>query len=93
MHVLDSIKGSGQVLDRAILQVIKAHVDCSKSTKFERSIMSTLPKMLDSKLAYDAHISVLCKLKGRIYTYTQNAPQSKCLGQQNCMCLIANVHL
>ena len=44
------------MLDRvsAIVQVIKAHADCLKSTKFERSIMfSTIPKMLDSKLACD----------------------------------------
>ena len=54
MHMLHSIKGHGQVLDRAIVQVIKAHIDCSKSTKFERSIMlSTIPKILDSKLACD----------------------------------------
>ena len=54
--VCDSIKGHGQVLDRVstIVQVIKAHADCSKSTKFEHSIMlSTIPKMLDSKLACD----------------------------------------
>ena len=54
MRVRDSIKGCGQVLDRAIIlvQVIKAHVDCSKSMKFERSkMLSTIPKMLDYKLA------------------------------------------
>ena len=51
MCVLDSIKGRGQVLNRAIVQVIKAHVDCSKSMKLKRNIMSTIPKMLDSKLA------------------------------------------
>ena len=65
MHVLDSIKGRGQVLDRAIVQVIKAHVDCSKSMKFKRSIMlSTIPKILDSKLAYIAHI--LCYASQRV---------------------------
>ena len=54
MHVCDSIKGCGQVLDRVIIQVIKAYADYSKSTKFERSIMlSTIPKMLESKLACD----------------------------------------
>ena len=42
------------VLDHAIIQVIKAHADYSKSMKFERSIMlSTIAKMLDSKLACD----------------------------------------
>ena len=54
MRVRDSIKGYGQVLDHAIVQVIKAHADCSKSMKSERRIMlSTIPKMLDSKLACD----------------------------------------
>ena len=97
MHMLHSIKGHGQVLDRAIVQVIKAHIDCSKSTKFERSIMlSTIPKMLDSKLAYDCSYictNSLCKSKVRIYAYTQNEPHSEYLGQQNCICLIANVRL
>ena len=56
LRVRDSIKGHGQVLDRAstIIQVIKVHADCSKSTKFEHSIMLlTIPMMLDSKLACD----------------------------------------
>ena len=61
MHVCDSIKGRGQVFDRAIVQIIKAHADCSKSTKLERSIMlSTIPKMLDSKLACD--LSDICAM-------------------------------
>ena len=30
MHVCDSIKGRSQVLDHAIVQVIKAHADCSE---------------------------------------------------------------
>ena len=65
MRVLDSIKGRGQVLDRAIVQVIRAHVDCSKITKFERSIMlSTIPKMLDSKLAYDCSYICAMQIKG-----------------------------
>ena len=44
------------MLDRAsaIVQVIKAHADCSKSTTFERSVMLlTIPKLLDSKLTCD----------------------------------------
>ena len=76
MHVLDSIKGHGQVLDRVIVEVIKVHVDCSKSTKFKRSIMlSTIPKILDSKLACDqiTQISVLCKSKVRMCAYVKCA--------------------
>ena len=54
MRMRDSIKERGQVLGLAIVQVIKSHADCSKSTKFERSIMlSTTPQMLDSTLACD----------------------------------------
>ena len=43
MCVRDSIKGHGQVLNHAIVlvQVIKAHADCSKSLKFERE--NTVP--------------------------------------------------
>ena len=60
--VRDSIKGRGQVIDCAIVQVIKAHADCSKSTKFKHSIMlSTIPKMLDSKLACD--LSDICAMQ------------------------------
>ena len=47
MHVSDSIKGCGQVINRVIVQVIRAHADCSKSMKFEPSIMlSTIPSKL-----------------------------------------------
>ena len=43
------------MLDHAIIQVIKAHADCSKSMKFKHSILMllTIPKMLDYKLACD----------------------------------------
>ena len=57
MRMHDSIKRRGQVLDRAIVlvqvQVIKARADCSKSMKFEHSMLSTISKMLDSNLASD----------------------------------------
>ena len=54
VRIHDSIKGHGQVINGAIVQVIIAHADCSKSTKFECSIiLLTIPKMLDSKLACD----------------------------------------
>ena len=65
MRVRDSIKGHCQVLDRAIVQVIKAHADCSKSMKFERSIMlSAIPKMLDYKLACDC--SDICAMQVQV---------------------------
>ena len=63
MRVHDSIKGHGQVLDRVIVQVIKAHADCSKSMKFKRSILilSTIPKIQDSTLACDC--SDICAMQ------------------------------
>ncbi len=33
------------------------------------------------------------EVKGHICAYTRNAPNSECLGQQNGMRLIANMHL
>ena len=72
MHVRDSIKGRGQVLDRAIVlvQVIKAHADCSKSMKFEHSkMLSTIPKMLDYKLACDRSDICALQVQGSICTY------------------------
>ena len=67
MH--DSIKRRGQVLNRAIVlvqvqvqvQVIKARADCSKSMKFEHSMLSTISKMLDSNLASDC--SDICTMQ------------------------------
>ena len=67
MRVRDSIEGRGQVLDHAIVlvQVIKAHADCSKSMKFERSIMlSAIPKMLDYKLGCDC--SDICAMQVQV---------------------------
>ena len=77
MHVCDSVKGHGQVLDLVIVlvQVIKAHADCSKSTTFECSMMlSTIPKMLDSKLACDSSDICAMQVQGSyMHLYTKYA--------------------
>ena len=33
------------------------------------------------------------EVKGHVYVYTQNAPNSKCLGLQNSMCLLVYIHV
>ena len=57
-------------------------------------MLSIIPNMLDSKLACDRLDKYTMQVQGLyMRLYTRNAPNSKCLGQQNCMRLIANVRV
>ena len=92
MHVHSIVYGCGQSIDHMIIRVIAFRLARNgvHSSKNLAIVISSNLKRLEPWASKKACIQYHIEVKGHICAYTQNAPNSEYLGQENGMRLITN---